>query len=89
MRPGYRAAQLPGPVFRALTPVNRHREGHIFLWAVVTALTQSITTEIFVVVPEHIVQADGHPAIIFIDQFVVIASHPTGAPVIIHILTGQ
>lgn len=79
---------VPRPVFRPLTPHYRHREGQVFLRTVVATVAQRITAQVFVVVPDHIVQTYGDTAIILVDDFVVVTRHPPDAPVILDIFPG-
>ena len=39
--------------------------------------------------PDHVVQPDGHPAVVLVDDLVVVAGHPTHAPVISDVFAGQ
>ncbi len=50
---------------------------------------EGVAAEIFVVVPDHIVEADGDATIILVDDLVVVPGHPAHAPVIRHVFTGQ
>ncbi len=50
---------------------------------------EGVAAEIFVVMPDHIVEADGDATIILVDDLVVVPGHPAHAPVIRHVFTGQ
>ncbi|MNL81837.1 hypothetical protein D3C87_2090610 [compost metagenome] len=58
------------------------------LRAVIAPLTERITAQILLVVPQHGVQPDGDAAIIFVDQLIVIAGHKALTLIVFNVFAG-